>query len=152
MNEERTAPRGRVAVLEAALLPVGACASVDAFGTRIALFNVDGVIRAVNNRCPHFGGPLCSGRVGGRVLASVPHEHIWSEEPTITCPWHGWQFDLASGSSLFDPKVGVRVYDTVVEDGHVFLLEPAHCARDGSAAPAARSASPIRPRCDRPGT
>lgn len=46
----------------------------------IALFNVAGQLFAMDGICPHQGGPLAQGRVAGR---------------TVTCPWHGWQFDIS---------------------------------------------------------
>ncbi|MGH2716672.1 MAG: Rieske (2Fe-2S) protein [Thermoleophilaceae bacterium] len=125
MNATSAISRARVPVLDAAELPPGARATVEAFGGRIALFNVDGAIRAVNNACPHAGGPICHGHIGGRLLRSAPLEYVWSDEPVVTCPWHGWQFDLATGGALFDPEVTVPVYDVVVEDARIYLLEPA---------------------------
>jgi nitrite reductase/ring-hydroxylating ferredoxin subunit len=48
----------------------------------IAVFNIDGELHALENSCPHQGGPLADG---------------WLEGPYITCPWHGWCFDVRSG-------------------------------------------------------
>jgi nitrite reductase (NADH) small subunit len=124
MSTAQPAADARVAVLAAADLPPGSHATVEAFDTTIALFNVGGVIHAVNNSCPHHGGPLCHGRVGGHLLPSAPYEHVWSDEPVVTCPWHGWQFDLRTGGALFDPEVGVPAYRAVVADGTIYLVEP----------------------------
>ncbi|MBI4568868.1 MAG: Rieske 2Fe-2S domain-containing protein [Planctomycetes bacterium] len=59
---------------------VGRC--VNAGGREIAIFNVNGVFHALDNTCPHVGGPLGEGDLAGSV---------------ITCPWHGWQFDVTTG-------------------------------------------------------
>lgn len=70
----------------------------------VALFNVDGTFYALDGVCPHQGGPLAKGALQGCV---------------VTCPWHGWQFDVRSGEfqlrkSLVQPKFDVRVeHDTV---------------------------------------
>ena len=48
-------------------------------GKVIALANVGGKLYAINNVCLHRGGPLGEGELGGQV---------------VTCPWHGWQYDV----------------------------------------------------------
>jgi nitrite reductase (NADH) small subunit len=63
----------------------GACKTVEASGKEIALFNVDGVIYALDNTCLHMGGPLGEGTLEGQ---------------TVTCPWHGWQYDVSTGQNL----------------------------------------------------
>jgi nitrite reductase/ring-hydroxylating ferredoxin subunit len=109
-----------VAVLAASELPPGGRARVEAFGTEVALFNVDGELYALANACPHHGGPLCFGRITGARVADAPYEHRWERESRIVvCPWHGWEFDLETGRSLFDESVGVRIFDVHVEDGAV---------------------------------
>ena len=114
--------RDRAAVLAASELPVGGRAKVEAFGTEIALFNVDGELFAAANACPHHGGPLCHGRITGARMADRPYEHRWERESRVlVCPWHGWEFDLETGQSLFDPAVTVRTFDARLEDGEVVL-------------------------------
>lgn len=54
--------------------------SIDRY--EVAVFNVGGEFFALENSCPHQGGPLADG---------------WLEEAQITCPWHGWCFDVRSG-------------------------------------------------------
>jgi NAD(P)H-dependent nitrite reductase small subunit len=70
----------------------------------IALFNADGAFYALENTCCHRGGPLGEGALRGN---------------TVTCPWHMWQFELASGDCVNSPGDRVRTYDVVVEDGQV---------------------------------
>lgn len=65
----------------------------------IGLFNVKGTFYALDNLCLHRGGPLSEGVVAGNV---------------VTCPWHGWQFDLTNGVLVQDPSVGVTVHETRV--------------------------------------
>lgn len=74
-------------------------------GVNVALFNVNGVFHAIDNTCPHRGGPLGEGFLDGSV---------------VTCPWHGWQFDVTTGRSPFMP-VGVKVFEVKVEGDEVFV-------------------------------
>ncbi len=112
----------RVPVLAEAELPPGGRAKVEAFGTPIALFNVGGELFALANTCPHHGGPLCHGRISGARLPAEPYEHRWGRENRVlTCPWHGWEFDLETGEALFDGRVRVRTFEARVEDGQVVL-------------------------------
>ena len=120
----------REVVLAADALEPGERAKVEAFGTDVALFNVGGRLFAIANACPHHGGPLCHGRVTGARFAEAPYEHRWEREARVlVCPWHGWEFDLESGETLFDPSVKVRTFDARVEDGEIVLYRrrrPAH--------------------------
>jgi nitrite reductase (NADH) small subunit len=103
-------------------LPPGASAVVEAFGTMVAVFNVEGRIFAVGNNCPHHGGPLCRGRVSGTHVPSRPHEYRYGREGRVlVCPWHGWEFDIESGQTLFDPSVRVKVYQARVEESQIVL-------------------------------
>jgi 3-phenylpropionate/trans-cinnamate dioxygenase ferredoxin subunit len=111
----------------AAVLPVERLAEadrplVDAFDTTVALFNVGGRLFALNNSCPHRGGPLCHGIVSGAPLPAAPHQYVWGlEDQVLTCPWHGWEFDLTTGEALFDRRVAVASYDVAIEDGEIVL-------------------------------
>ena len=110
------------AVLRAADLPDGAATSVEALGTTIALFNVGGRVYALDNACAHHGGPLCHGRVTGTLTSPRPYEYRFdAERPVVTCPWHGWQYDLETGRALFDPRVFVPRYEARVEDGEIVV-------------------------------
>jgi nitrite reductase (NADH) small subunit len=123
MEAAATSREGAV-VLPAADLPDGARATVQAFGTTIALFNVDGRLYAVNNACPHHGGPLCAGNLGGAPLPCEPGAYVWGlENQVLQCPWHGWEFDMESGAALFDARVAVTVYDARIEDGDIVLYD-----------------------------
>jgi nitrite reductase/ring-hydroxylating ferredoxin subunit len=66
-------------------------------GRWVALFNLDGTYHAIDALCLHRGGPLADGLVGNC---------------TVTCPWHGWQFDVTTGTLIQDPSVGVTRHDT----------------------------------------
>ena len=112
----------RAVALPLSDLPPGASTAVEAFGTTVAVFNVEGRIFAVGNNCPHHGGPLCHGRVSGTHLPSRPHEyHYGREGRVLVCPWHGREFDIESGQALFDPSVRVKVYEARVEGRQIVL-------------------------------
>ena len=86
-------------------------------GRSIGVFNVAGEYFALRNRCPHQGGPLCLGSMSGLVTSSGPGDYTVSRQGEILrCPWHGWEFDIRTGQSWFDPKrVRVRRYDVIIE-------------------------------------
>ena len=70
----------------------------------MALFNVDGAFYAINYICPHMGGPLGEGKLEGHV---------------VSCPWHGWTFDVRTGLADHPGGHSVSAYEVVVEGGEV---------------------------------
>ncbi len=90
---------------------------VDVEGRSIGVFNVHGNYYALRNRCPHQGAPLCVGAIKGMTLPSKPGEYIWAREGEILrCPWHGWEFDITTGQSIFNPhNTRVKTYEVTVE-------------------------------------
>jgi nitrite reductase/ring-hydroxylating ferredoxin subunit len=98
-------------------LPPGSRRIVDADGRSIGVLNVRGRLYALRNSCPHQGAPLCLGKVGGTKVATRPYEYEYGrEDEIIKCPWHGWEFEIATGRSVFNPhKVRVKTYDVTVE-------------------------------------
>jgi 3-phenylpropionate/trans-cinnamate dioxygenase ferredoxin subunit len=97
-------------------LPPGERKIVAVAGRSIGVFNVNGVYYALRNACPHRHAPLCLGRVRGLVLADQPYDvRVEREGEIIACPWHGWEFDITTGRSHFNPhKLWVRTYDVTV--------------------------------------
>jgi len=79
---------------------------VEINGTTIALFNVNGQFCAIANTCPHRGGPLGEGDLEGSV---------------VTCPWHGWQFDVTTGKSPVNPAASVKTFPCKIEGSDVFV-------------------------------
>ncbi|MGV9865671.1 Rieske (2Fe-2S) protein [Rhodococcus koreensis] len=109
----------RYVVGRAADLADGEKMAVEAGGRSIAIFNVKGRYYGLLNRCPHRGADLCAGRFLPRVTAAVPGEYHYDTEHTfLVCPWHGWEFDVTTGQSYFDP-IGMRgrPYKVDVESG-----------------------------------
>ncbi|MGH2534597.1 MAG: Rieske (2Fe-2S) protein [Thermomicrobiales bacterium] len=98
-------------------IPPGERKIVEVAGRSIGVFNVDGAYFALRNRCPHQGGPLCQGAISGFVSATKPGEYrVDRHGQILRCPWHGWEFDITTGQSWFNPgKVRVRRYEVTVE-------------------------------------
>jgi len=87
-------------------LPVGAIREFAVEGKAIALAHVDGKIYAISNTCLHRGGPLGSGELNGKV---------------VTCPWHGWQYDVTTGKLTMNPAAGVQCYPVEVRGEDIFV-------------------------------
>jgi len=110
---------GRHIVGHVSELPPGERRVVEVGGRSIGVFNVHGQFYALRNRCPHQGAPLCLGAIKGMALPSKPGEYRWWREGEILrCPWHGWEFDIMSGRSIFNPhRTRVRTYEVTIEPG-----------------------------------
>lgn len=77
---------------------------------------------AVANRCPHMGAKMCTGWLRGRLDgAGVGRVATRPDVPVLACPWHGWEFDLATGESLFDADYRVKTYRAEIVDGDVVV-------------------------------
>ena len=91
-------------------------------GRQIGIVRWRDRIHAVNNLCPHQGGPLCRGVLSPRLTAAEPGEMTLDEfAPVLACPWHGWEFDLRTGRAILDPKVRVRIFPARVAVGRVLV-------------------------------
>jgi chlorite dismutase len=92
-------------------VPEGGSKVVYVEGVQIALFNSGGKIYAVTNRCSHANGPLADGKVEGA---------------TVTCPYHGTQFDLRSGEPLCGPALRpIARYDVKIHGGQIYVMPAA---------------------------
>jgi nitrite reductase/ring-hydroxylating ferredoxin subunit len=90
---------------------------VEVEGRSIGVFNIRGEFYALRNICPHQGAPLCLGKVMGTTVARKPFELEYGRDGEIVkCPWHGWEFDILTGRSVFNPHlVRVRTYEVSIE-------------------------------------
>lgn len=103
---------GRVAEI-----PPGERRIVELEGRSIGVFNVRGSFYALRNVCPHQSAPLCRGTVMG-LLSGSDQKHLEFSRPgeILRCPWHGWEFDITNGRSIFNPhKLRVRSYQVTIE-------------------------------------
>ena len=102
-------------------LPVGERRLITIDGKSIGLFNIGSRIVAVLNVCPHALAPVCLGKLGGTTLPSKPGEFVWGRPNQILrCPWHGWEFDLASGQCLTDRRK-LKRFPVAIRDGGIYL-------------------------------
>ncbi|MCX7018372.1 MAG: nitrite reductase small subunit NirD [bacterium] len=84
----------------------GSGKSVSVRGVKIAVFNVNGQYFALQDTCPHRGGPLGEGT---------------ADESAVSCPWHGWEFDLATGQCVTMAGEQVKTYKVRAENGGVYV-------------------------------
>lgn len=104
--------------------PVGSHKVVRVRGIEIGVFNVHGTLHALPSVCPHAFGPLCTGTVNGttRCNAATDWKFAWVRDGEIvTCPWHGWEYDILTGQNLARPKIRIRTYPVTIEDGQVVV-------------------------------
>jgi nitrite reductase (NADH) small subunit len=90
-------------------VPPGSARELTAGGRVIALFNVGGTLYALDGICPHAGGPLGEGVLSGLV---------------VTCPWHGWQFDVTTGRHCLNARIEHTTFPLKIEGDDVFVELP----------------------------
>jgi len=79
-------------------------------GKSIGAILVDGVVHTILNYCPHEAAEVCKGKVTGTVLPSNVGEYLYDgNQKVISCPWHGWEFDIKSGKALFESEKSYRL-------------------------------------------
>src|SRR4029077_17375763 len=81
-------------------IPAGSGMTVAAAAKPIAVFNCAGTFYAIDDTCPHQGGPLGEGELDGTI---------------VTCPWHGWQYDVTTGVNTMDESERGHRYEAKVE-------------------------------------
>lgn len=95
-----------VKVAEVAEIPEGTVKHIIVHDKPMALCRVEGNFYAVNAVCPHMGGPLASGKLTGCV---------------ITCPWHGWTFDVRTGLPDHPGGHSISAYEVRVVGNDVLV-------------------------------
>ena len=87
-------------------IPAGTIREFQLNGKTVAIANVDGKLYAINNVCLHRGGPLGEGELKGKI---------------VTCPWHGWTYDVTTGKTTMNPAVGVETYPIEIKGDDVWV-------------------------------
>ena len=87
-------------------VPVGTGKEIAISGRIVALFNVEGQFHAIDGICAHQGGPLAEGSLVGSV---------------VTCPWHGWQYDVTDGRHCLTPRICQTAFEVKVDGAEVFV-------------------------------
>ncbi|MFN9038325.1 MAG: Rieske (2Fe-2S) protein [Planctomyces sp.] len=95
-----------IPLIDTTELPPGTCREVVAAGRVFAVYNVDGQFHALDGICPHAGGPLGKGTLRGGV---------------VTCPWHGWQFHVATGQHCLNARICAASFPTELQNGQVCI-------------------------------
>ena len=95
-----------VRIASIADVPPGMACEVVAEDRLVAVFNVGGQFYALDGLCPHQGGPLGRGRLEGSV---------------VTCPWHGWQFDVKTGQHQVNPRLKHPLLPVKTEGDDLFV-------------------------------
>lgn len=97
---------GFVRVAKVVEIAPGTIREVQVEGKTLAVANVAGKFYAINNTCIHRGGPLGQGTLEGIV---------------VTCPWHGWRYEVSSGKASHNQAAGVACYPAEVHGEEVFV-------------------------------
>ena len=90
-------------------IPAGEGREFVVAGRIVAVFHTDGAFHAMDGICPHSGGPLAKGALNGNV---------------VTCPWHGWQFDVSTGRHCLNAHLKHPSCTTVVEGDQIWIEMP----------------------------
>ncbi len=90
-------------------IPPGTGRELTAGGRVVALYNVEGQFHALDGVCPHAGGPLGQGELQGKL---------------VTCPWHGWQFDVTTGQYCLNANLTHTSFAITIEGNDVYVEVP----------------------------
>ncbi|MGH2874313.1 MAG: Rieske (2Fe-2S) protein [Solirubrobacteraceae bacterium] len=108
---------------------VGGTRRLISFGSiEIGVICHEGRFFAYENRCVHQGGPVCEGRIIGRVEAvlggdkTLLGERFSETEIHLVCPWHGYEYDLETGECAADRHRRLRRYEVIVREEQVYVV------------------------------
>ncbi|MBI2749285.1 MAG: Rieske (2Fe-2S) protein [Burkholderiales bacterium] len=95
----------------------------------VGLFRQGERVIGWENRCPHAGGPVCQGKIYRKVDEALGPDRKslglrFTATPQIVCPWHGYEFDVATGRHPGDPKFRLKAVQVAVRDGHIYVRAP----------------------------
>jgi nitrite reductase/ring-hydroxylating ferredoxin subunit len=130
--------------------PDGERRMVEVNGRSVGVFRRGNSFYALRNQCPHQGGPLCIGAIAAWPVSSGPGDVGMDESVMLlACPWHGWEYDLATGQSFLGPgNPRARHYEVSVTSGRALVEESApggqpepQEGQGGGGAPAAQTQS-----------
>ena len=118
-----------VAIGKASAFPNPGRKVVEVDGVAVGVFCRDGKFTAFENVCPHMGGPVCQGKIIARVQELVARDKTslglsFSGATNIVCPWHGYEFDIASGQNQGNPRMRLRPVNIEVVDGDLVITLP----------------------------
>jgi nitrite reductase/ring-hydroxylating ferredoxin subunit len=94
----------------------------------IGVFRRTGSLYAYENRCVHQGGPACEGAIMAKVEAVLGTDRVYlgerfsEEEAHLVCPWHGWEYDLATGECVADRRLRLKRYSVIERGDEVYVV------------------------------
>ena len=88
-------------------IPMGSAKVVVVLGHPVAVFHLEDAFYAVSNVCLHRGGPIGEGALDG---------------PVVTCPLHGWEYDVRTGKNVANPLARLRTYAVRIEGDDVLVV------------------------------
>jgi len=74
-------------------------------GRHVAMFRLGGEFFALDNMCLHRGGPICEGMI--------------DDKEVVTCPWHGWSYEIRTGTMVQDRRVGLSKHDVKIDGDRI---------------------------------
>lgn len=95
----------------------------------VGVFRRGARLVAYENRCPHYGGPVCQGKIFNRVEEILMPDQTsqglrFTKDQHVVCPWHGYEFNLDTGHHPGDRNVRLRPFPVRVEDDRVYVSIP----------------------------
>ena len=95
----------------------------------VGIFRLGERFVAYENRCPHHGGPVCQGKIFHQVEEIITPDKKsaglrFGKQRHIVCPWHGYEFDLATGCHPGDASVRLTPVKVAVRDGQIYVSVP----------------------------
>jgi nitrite reductase/ring-hydroxylating ferredoxin subunit len=103
---------------------------IEVDGIAVGVFRLNGKFFAYENVCPHMGGPVCRGKIIARVEERIADDKTslglaFSKDQTnVVCPWHGYEFDIATGRHQGNPRVRLFPVKIAVVDGDLVISLP----------------------------
>ena len=120
--------RKELFVAKSSDLPDGERRIVPHGRSEIGVYRVGGKLYAYRNLCAHQGGPACEGLLMAKVEEVIADDRTYQgmrfnhDEMHIVCPWHGWEYDLATGINVADKAFQLRKYEVVEKGGEIYVL------------------------------
>lgn len=127
MSASQHAAATRYAVAGSGEVPEGGRYVIDVAGATIGVFRLNGALYAYENVCPHQGGPVCQGRVVPRVTEVLDADKrsqgldFDSGDLHIVCPWHGFEYSVATGAHPGKPQIRLRAFPVEEKEGTIYV-------------------------------
>lgn len=107
----------------------GDCRVLSVGTLEVGIIRLGRKLVAYKNQCPHYGGPVCQGRLFHQTEEMLGPDKTsrglrFAGTQNIVCPWHGYEFDVATGRHPGDPSVRLQPIEVTVRDARVYLRVP----------------------------